>query len=235
MGGTYPRSKVDLGGGRGWLTAEAAASIHRIDAALGHMMQITEAGRTWAEQDVHYQHYLKYGYPIALNPDTPSIHQIGDAVDSDEAQKHIALLRAHGWERTVYRWVNGKWTLVEPWHFEYSLSRDQHRNDPAGGGNVVPVPPTSNSQFEEETMSYATFAVRDQPRKGSTVVLTTDLATGEENEFESSNDAKGDSYNRNVALTYGGSPLVPVSYISLSHYNKIKQENAERRARLDKR
>lgn len=118
--------QTDLGHGRGWLDEAAAASIARIDAELGHAIQITEAGRTWAQQDVHYQHYLKYGSPIALSPDAPSVHQEGEAIDSDEAQKHIELMARHGWKRTVYR--NKK--LVEPWHFEYFASSDQHRNDP---------------------------------------------------------------------------------------------------------
>jgi hypothetical protein len=124
-----------LSAGRGWLTDEAAASIVRIDAALGHPMQITEAGRTWAQQNAHYQAYLRYlaggAYaPIALSPDAPSIHQLGNAIDTDEGQKHVSLLAEHGWIRTVYR--AGK--LVEPWHFEYSTSRDHHLAAPTGSG-----------------------------------------------------------------------------------------------------
>lgn len=138
-----PRSVVLLRGGRGWLTKESAASIHRIDAQIGHHLQITEAGRTWDQQNVHFQHYLRYGAPIALNPDTPSVHQIGDAIDSDEAQNILSVMTDHGWIRTVYRWVNGKWTLVERWHFEHFIEKDNHRyeGDPAGGGNVAPLPP----------------------------------------------------------------------------------------------
>lgn len=45
MGGTL--TKVDIGHGRGWLEAEAAKSQARIDRALGHPQQITEAGRSW--------------------------------------------------------------------------------------------------------------------------------------------------------------------------------------------
>lgn len=138
-----PRSKVFLKGGRGWLTKESTASIHRIDKQLGHYLQITEAGRTWAEQNVHWLRYLKNGYPIALNPDTPSVHQKGDAIDSDEAQNHISMMTDHGWIRTVYRWVNGVWTLVERWHFEHFIERDNHRyeGDPADSGTVAPLPP----------------------------------------------------------------------------------------------
>lgn len=124
--------QTDIGHDRGWLTPEAAASIARIDRLLGHPLQITEAGRSFFRQEEHYQAYLAYlaggpWAPIALSPEAPSIHQLGNAIDSDEAQHHVDLLAEHGWKRTVYR--NGK--LVEPWHFEYDISRDQHVNDPA--------------------------------------------------------------------------------------------------------
>lgn len=144
-----PRSRVDLGGGRGWLTAEAAASIFRIDRAIGHLLQITEAGRSFFQQEEHWLRYLRNGYPIALNPNTPSVHQIGDAIDSDEAQRFIELMADHGWVRTVYRWVNGKWTLVERWHFEYFIGKDNHRNDPAPSGVEVIIPKSE----EDDDMS----------------------------------------------------------------------------------
>lgn len=146
MGGSkYPRSKVDLGGGRGWLTKEAAASIFRIDRAIGHRLQITEAGRSFFQQDQHWQKYRRDGWPIAINPrnDPPSVHQIGDAIDSDEAQRFVSLMAEHGWIRTVYRWVGGVWTLVERWHFEYFIAKDKHRFDripTSGGSSVAPVP-----------------------------------------------------------------------------------------------
>lgn len=129
MAYVYPGAKVDLGAGRGWLNTPAAASIRRIDRQIGHAMQITEAGRDWAQQNKHYQHYLRYGSPIALNPDTPSIHQKGAAIDTDEGQQFNARMEENGWKRTVYRYVNGKWTLVEPWHYEYFPENDRHIND----------------------------------------------------------------------------------------------------------
>ena len=132
----YPGKQVDLGGGRGWLDTAPAASLKRVDAALGHRLQVTEAGRSFFRQEEHWLKYLRDGYPIALNPNTPSVHQKGAAIDSDEAQRHIALMAEHGWIRTVYRWVNGVWTLVERWHFEYFIDRDKHRYDgvPTTGG-----------------------------------------------------------------------------------------------------
>lgn len=128
---------ADLGSGRGWLNDAPAASIRRIDRALGHPMQITEAGRTWAQQNVHWLNYQRNGSPIALHPDTPSVHQKGAAIDTDEGQRHVQLLAGHGWKRTVYR--NGK--LVEPWHFEYFPDQDLHRNEPVFAGLETPAPP----------------------------------------------------------------------------------------------
>lgn len=134
MAFTYTGEYVDIGFGRGWLNRPAANSLRRIDAQLGHAMQVTEAGRYRFQQQAHYDHYLRYGSPIALHPDTPSLHQVGNAIDSNEAQRIVAILEDHGWRRTVYRWVNGVWTLVEPWHFEYFEHLDNHRHEgsPAG-------------------------------------------------------------------------------------------------------
>lgn len=112
--------------GRGWLTTSAAASVHRIDAALGRPLDINEAGRTWAQQNAHYQRYLRYlaggpWAPIALPPGS-SIHEFGRAIDTDDHVHHDALLVEHGWIRTVYR--GGR--LVERWHYEYRINNDQH-------------------------------------------------------------------------------------------------------------
>ena len=134
---------TDLGFGRGWASPEAAASIWRIDAALGHAMQITEAGRSAADADRNYARYQAYlngtgpWAPIAY-PSWMSVHCWGNAIDSDEAQRFIALMARHGWRRTVYR--NGK--LEEPWHFEYFIDEDQHRFDgiPAGSGGEEIMP-----------------------------------------------------------------------------------------------
>lgn len=151
MGGTL--TKVDIGHGRGWLEAEAAASQARIDHALGHPQQITEAGRSWERQNAHWLTFQKYGTPIALHPNTPSVHQKGRAKDTDE--RDVALMNDHGWFQTVYRVVNGRRTLVEPWHFEYDPERDNHRNDPApAGGATVPTPKgaTVPTPKEDDTM-----------------------------------------------------------------------------------
>lgn len=118
---------VELGGGRGSLEEEAAKSMRRLDLYIGHLWQISEALRTWEQQEKFYQAYRSYlnGGPwaaIALSPDAPSIHQLGQAIDTDE--RLVEVLNDHGWYQTVYR--NGE--LVEPWHFEYFASRDNHRD-----------------------------------------------------------------------------------------------------------
>tara|TARA_Y100001973_G_C5201494_1_gene338068 strand:+ start:823 stop:1656 length:834 start_codon:yes stop_codon:yes gene_type:complete len=138
----YPGEFVDLGYGRGWLDRKPANSIFRIDRQIGHPIQITEAGRTWGRQNEWYQKYLRDGYPIALSPNTPSVHQEGGAVDSDEAQRILAIMHDHGWRRTVYRWIDGVWTLVEEWHFEHFEHLDNHRYEgvPAGAGGEDDMP-----------------------------------------------------------------------------------------------
>ena len=125
---------VSLGSNRGWLNGPAAYSLFRLDVRIGHLWQITEAGRTWDQQNEHYQHYLQYGSPIALSPNAPSLHQMGNAIDTNE--RITWLLNENGWYQTVFRWVNGVWTLVEPWHYEYFAERDDHYGETAGGGAV---------------------------------------------------------------------------------------------------
>lgn len=120
-------SHVTLAGGRGWLNAAAAASIARVDAAIGHLLQITEAGRTEAEQQAHWKRYLAYlnggpWAPLAAKPRT-SPHEFGNAIDTNE--RLVALLAEHGWSRPL---------KSEPWHFVYNPNNDQHRYDPAPAG-----------------------------------------------------------------------------------------------------
>lgn len=173
MGGTL--TKVDIGHDRGWLEAEAAKSQARIDRALGHPQQITEAGRSWEQQDEHWQHYLKYGSPIALHPDTPSVHQKGRAKDTDE--RDVALMNDHGWYQTVYRWINGRRTLVEPWHFEYDPERDNHRNDPAPAGGIIATNKTE--EFPMFDALYVSQTDGQKPDKGRVFAIFRDPRTGQ--------------------------------------------------------
>lgn len=181
---------TDLGHGRGWLDAAAAASVRRVDHALGHPAQITEAGRTWARQNQHFQAYRRYlaggpWAPIALDPDAPSIHQLGEAVDSDEWQEHVALLAEHGWVRTVYR--GGK--LVEPWHFEYFAHRDQHRNDPT---------PTTTITDEEEEDEMAMKGAHYKRKDGKTVHMLFNEVSG----FYVEHSGVPGEYNNEIARNW---------------------------------
>lgn len=123
---------TQLSHGRGQLADAAAASLHRVDAHIGHPLQITEAGRPmWLQQQYwdEYQAYLNGGpwAPIAAFPsdEAPHIRNGGEAFDTNE--RNTPVLNEHGWFHTVFR--DGE--LVEPWHYEYQWWRDQHRNDPA--------------------------------------------------------------------------------------------------------
>lgn len=144
-----------LSNGRGWLRSDAAASLARIDAEIGRPQQITEAGRTRAQQQAHWDHYQKYGSPIANRPGT-SLHESGLAIDTDERRTEV--LNRHGWFHTVYRTVNGKRTLVEPWHYEYSAGRDRYIGQPASGGTATPTPATPTPSWEDDMPTLITSA-----------------------------------------------------------------------------
>lgn len=146
MGYVFPGEMVDIGHGRGWMDRPAAESQWRIDAELGHPQQITEAGRFRWEQQAHYDNYLRYGSPIALHPDTPSIHQKGRAKDTNERLPDVR--HRHGWRLTVYRYVNGVWTLIEPWHEEYFPELDLYLGQPASDGSTA-FPTTPTNQEDE--------------------------------------------------------------------------------------
>lgn len=143
--------RTDLGGGRGWLDAPAAASIARIDAQLGHPLQITEAGRTPRRQQELRDLYLagkgEYAATVEESP-----HPRGEAIDSDEAQRHLDLLAEHGWYRPL---------KSERWHFLYRASHDRHRNDPA---------PTGATASEEDDMRFHLFQI-DPATDGRWVVV----------------------------------------------------------------
>lgn len=124
-------TRTDIGHGRGWLSPRAAASLARVDEemrdAFGRVLDVNEAGRTWDRQNQHWQTYLRDGWPIALHPDTPSVHQLGDALDTDDWQLEAAaaILHRNGWRQTVYR--DGK--LAEGWHWEYFEHLDTRRGE----------------------------------------------------------------------------------------------------------
>lgn len=112
---------------RGWLDVAAAASLARVDRDIGHPLQITEAGRTRAQQQAHYDRYIAYlnggpWAPLAARPGT-SPHEFGNAIDTNE--RLVALLARHGWSRPL---------PSEPWHFVYNPNSDRHRFDPTPAG-----------------------------------------------------------------------------------------------------
>lgn len=134
-------------------------------------------------------------------------------------------IRQNAWK---YELVASGDSFGEGWHFDV---RNIYNAVPAGGlPNTKPAEP----EIEEEPMTYKSgFALRNS--SGTTIVVVCDMVSGEEREFEGTNNPEGDAYNRNVAISWGCSPIVPVSYISASHFQKIRDENAATRARLDAR
>lgn len=133
--------RTDLGHGRGWLDAPAAASLARIDRAIGHALQITEAGRTGErQQELRDLYEAGNGSYAAKRGESP--HEDGTAIDTNE---RIALLTEHGWRRTL---------SFEPWHYVYNAARDRHRNDPAPAGNTTtpaPIPQEDDMRIYKET------------------------------------------------------------------------------------
>lgn len=125
--------KVDLAGGRGWAAPPAAASIHRIDAQLGRLADINEAGRSREKADENYRKWLAYQKggpwaPYAL-PADKSVHVPGMAADSDDwyDPAAAAVWRDNGWRQTARYPSNPK--KDEPWHGEYFAHLDNHLND----------------------------------------------------------------------------------------------------------
>ncbi|MFJ2532794.1 M15 family metallopeptidase domain-containing protein [Microbacterium maritypicum] len=137
--------KVELSGGRGWLDAPAAASVHRIDQQLGRLADINDAGRSPEQADKNYAAWIAYlaggpKAPYAL-PASKSVHCQGLAVDSDDwyNARAAAIWRENGWKQTARYPNNPK--KDEPWHGEYFPALDQHRNNPASSGaNITPDP-----------------------------------------------------------------------------------------------
>lgn len=131
---------ADLGYGRGWLSEDAAASLWRVDAQIGHPLQITSAGRTRAEQQEAYDRYLAGTGSFAAYPGT-SPHEFGNAIDTNE--RLVSILADHGWWRPL---------SFEPWHFVYRASADNHINEgtAAGGGSAAP----ESIQSQEDDMAY---------------------------------------------------------------------------------
>lgn len=140
---------VDLGSGRGWLNDDAAASLWRVDARIGHPLQITSAGRTRAEQQAAYDRYLAGTGSFAAFPGT-SPHEFGNAIDTNE--RLVDILADHGWWRPL---------SFEPWHFVYRAWADNHINESAAGGSGTPS--EDDMTPEESSMLRYVFNALSKP------------------------------------------------------------------------
>lgn len=167
--------RTPLGHGRGWASPTAAASILRIDAQLGRLADINEAGRSPEKADenrrkwLDYERYLNGGpwapkAPFALGSDE-SVHCSGDAADSDDwyDPRAAAVWRDNGWRQTAR--YPGNPSKDEPWHGEHFEHLDNHRFDPAPAGGA-----TTREQ-EELTMASPIWnvvgKVGDAPSSGT--------------------------------------------------------------------
>lgn len=118
----------------------AAASMLRLEAALGRPHISNSSYRDWDEQQkMHddFQRWIKGQGPYpdhsyALPPDK-SKHCQGLADDSPEwtSRSYIDLAADHGWIRTAAG------DPTERHHFEYQEWRDNHKNDPTPGANTT--------------------------------------------------------------------------------------------------
>lgn len=183
MGGTL--IKTDLGHGRGWAAPGPAASILRIDAQLGRIADINEAGRSPEQADKNRAEWLAYERYLNGGPWAPkasyalgsdeSVHCWGYAADSDDwyDARAAAVWRDNGWRQTARYPGNPK--KDEPWHGEYDEKNDNHKNDPAGGGSVAPVP--------EEFPMFDTLYVKQidggKPGQGRVFAIFRDPRSGE--------------------------------------------------------
>lgn len=156
---------TNLTHGRGWLTAEAAASVHRIDRQLGRPADINEAGRSAAKADANYRRWLAYlaggpKAPYAL-PASESVHCVGEAADSDDwyDAQAAAVWRDNGWRQTALYPNNPK--KHEPWHGEYFINLDRRRNDPA----ALTETPEQEEEEEEEEMALKGATYKDSTGK----------------------------------------------------------------------
>ena len=152
-----PTDLEQLSHNRGQLRPAPAASIWRIDVALGRPVDINSAYRDWDEQQEKrdaYLHFLRYGSPwapLALEPED-SWHCKGMAVDTDDNPRNNPQ-----WAQV---WADNGWRFEvqsEPWHGQYYTSLDKNYGKPAGGGAVpLPTPdpddpaPTPDTPEEEE-------------------------------------------------------------------------------------
>lgn len=143
---TVPIGRDASGRDRGRLAPEAAASLTRVDAAIGRPLDVNSAWRDPVLQDQMYRAWVAFvqGWGPRPNhgralPSSQSIHCRGFAVDTDD-HALVKTLNKHGWFRTA---------PDEAWHFEYDRTRDQHLGQTAG---TTTKPLATPSILEDETM-----------------------------------------------------------------------------------
>lgn len=113
---------VELTDDRGWLDAPAAASVARLDAALGRPLSVDAAGLSRDFQGQLWQEWRDGVGVYSRHPDD-SAHPLGLAIDTLDWFEHVDLLNEHGWFQTIF-WSNG--IIREHQHFEYDAARDEH-------------------------------------------------------------------------------------------------------------
>lgn len=188
-----------LSGGRGWLNDAPARSIARIDRALGRLLQISEAGRSFFQQEQFYKAWLNGTGNYALSPYAPSIHQVGDAIDTDDWVYHTVLLNEHGWFQTVF-WPDG--SIRERWHFEYDAKRDQHINDAEPAA-------VKKEESEEDDMPITILEIQGDSQAAKSLY---DVRTGRA--------IRGISKDENSSFRAAGKPAVVYVSVSLAEYKK---------------
>jgi hypothetical protein len=165
-----PTDLEQLSHGRGQLRPAPAASIWRIDVALGHPVDINRAYASLSQQYIYYrayQNYLNGGpwAPLALHPDL-SWHCKGMAVDTDESPRTVPS--------TAQIWADNGWRFEvqsEPWHGQYYTSLDRNYGKPAGGGSVpFPTPeptpdepPAAPPRRSKAMVTFWTIATDGKP------------------------------------------------------------------------
>lgn len=114
-------------------------------------------------------------------------------------------------------------------------SRSYGQNAPIIGqiGTPPPTPTPKPKRKRNPEMSITTvYADATTPNGSKTFdAVSYDINTGEERVFQ----VPDASYIINVGRSYSGSPDTIVSYITRGHFDRIRAENAETRARLDAR
>lgn len=150
-------STVSIGGGRGRLAPNPAASIARIDAQLGRPADINDAWRSPEQADKNRDAWLAFlngtgpWAPFALDR-WGSIHCRGYATDSDDwySAPAATIWRRNGWRQTaLYKPGDPR---REEWHGEYDEALDEYLGQPAGESSS-PFDPVPHDPRLDQIMS----------------------------------------------------------------------------------